>query len=237
MPDYLLFATLCLLEVVLGLDNIFSFALLINQAPQNCRKFAKIIALSGAFVLRLGLLGLALAIQDTHYPVEIFGIHWSLKEAFLFCGGLFLVGKSLGEFRKEFRSAQGHAAPPALSMRWIIIEIIFIDMVFAIDSVLAAVAITQNASIIVGSIFSSIIFMYFAADFVIKYMQQSWRFNILGLFLILVIGLFLILKGLGHECDQKIVLSLILFGCVYEALMTSIEHARKKTHGLPPGTE
>ncbi len=229
MDIYFLFITLCILEIVLGLDNIFSFAMLIHQLPLPLRKFGKVMALSGAFILRLGLLGLALGIQDTHYPFVVLGVSWSIKEAFLFFGGLFLTTKALLELKKTMQSFQGHEKIASLSLPWIICEIIFIDMVFAIDSVLAAVAITQNAVAIISSILSSIIFMYFATDFVIKYMKESWRFNILGTILILVIGLFLIAEGSGFHCDKNIVLSLIIFGCIYEAMMTYIEHLQKKS--------
>jgi predicted tellurium resistance membrane protein TerC len=222
-----------MLEVVLGLDNIFSFAMLINQAPLTSRKFTKTIALSGSFILRLALLGFALAIQDTHCTLIVLGFSWAVKESCLFFGGLFLSVKALNELKQAIRGFQGHPKNETLSLSWIVIEIIFIDMVFAIDSVLAAVAITQNATVIISSIFSSIIFMYFAADFVIKYMQESWRFNILGVILILIIGVSLMAKGVGFECDQNIVLSLIIFGCLYEGLMTSLEYWRKNLNPLP----
>ena len=225
----ILFVTLCILEVILGLDNIFSFAMLVNQAPPASRKFSKMIALSGAFVLRVGFLFIALAIQDTHYPITLWRLHWSAKEAFLFFGGMFLILKALKELRHYHEPVKKEQKREKLSLSRIITEIIFVDLIFAIDSVLAAIAMTHDWVIITSAILSSVIFMYFAADLVIKYMDESWRFNVLGMILIIFIGLFLMGKGLGIKIDQHVIISTIIFGCVYEGYMTYLD-ARRKHH-------
>ncbi len=227
MEWVILFVTLCIIEVILGLDNIFAFAMIVQQAPKKSQNFVKTIALLGAFVLRIALLFTALYIHDLHYPIMVLGWQASMREIFLFMGGSFLVSKALIELRHYHQPIQKNTKPQKTrSLTFIILEILFVDLIFAVDSVFAAIAMTNEWVIISASIVSSIIFMYFAADIVIKYMNTFWRFHVLSLILLIGIGLFLMGQGLGIHGYSHFMIAIIIFSCVYESYMSYLEARR-----------
>ncbi|NBX72186.1 hypothetical protein EBQ91_04675 [bacterium] len=227
MNDFLtILMTLCLLEIVLGIDNIFALALLIKQVKAEDQFKTKLVALSGAFFLRLILLYIALVLKKSNILIRIFDFSFSLNNVFFLSGGAFLCYKSIKEFivlahPKEKVVQQSTAS--------VIAQIIFIDFVFSIDSVLAAIALTSDPSVIVFSIMLSILFMFYFADFIIANIDKSWRINALGLLIVQCIGLFLITEGLSLHLDKSYLLQIIVITSLYESMMVYLEHLRKRS--------
>jgi predicted tellurium resistance membrane protein TerC len=166
-------------------------------------------------------------VQNIDYFFSWHNWNWSVKELILLCGGIFLITKALSELR-HYHYPAVEKKIIARSISNIIVQIIFVDLIFAVDSVLAAVAMTKDMMMITISIVFSMIFMYFSSDFVIKYMNKSWRFNVLGMILIIFIGIFLIGQAVGIPIDKHMIISIIIFGCIYEGYITYLEHKRNK---------
>ena len=227
MNDFLtILLTLCLLEVVLGIDNIFALALLIKQVRAEDKFKTKFMALSGAFILRLILLYIALVLKKSNIMINAFNFSFSLNNFFFLSGGAFLCYKSIKEFivlahPKEKVVQQSTAS--------VIAQVIFIDFVFSFDSVLAAIALTSDPYVIVFSIFLSILFMFYFADFIITNIEKSWRINALGLLIVQFVGLFLITEGLSLHVDKSYLLQVIVITSLYESMMVYLEHLRRRS--------
>jgi predicted tellurium resistance membrane protein TerC len=214
------------LEVVLGIDNIFALALLIKQVRAEDKFKTKFMALSGAFILRLILLYIALVLKKSNIMINAFNFSFSLNNFFFLSGGAFLCYKSIKEFivlahPKEKVVQQSTAS--------VIAQVIFIDFVFSFDSVLAAIALTSDPYVIVFSIFLSILFMFYFADFIITNIEKSWRINALGLLIVQFVGLFLITEGLSLHVDKSYLLQVIVITSLYESMMVYLEHLRRRS--------
>jgi len=232
MNSLSIFFTLCLLEIVLGIDNVLSFAMLIRGLPQHYRIQGKVWALVGACVLRIFFLCFALSLKHLQTHLSVGGFSFSIEQLFVFFGGLFLLYKSSKELYVQHNSLlrpeiEG-ASPRPQSLASTIIQIIFVDLVFAIDSVLVAIAFSDSILVIVPSIFVSMLFMYLACDIVIIYTEKSWRMNVLGLIFVMLIGLFLISQSLGIVVDKTVLISVIVFGSLYEVYMLYLDELRAK---------
>ncbi len=228
-----LFLTLCFLEIILGIDNVLSFSMLVRGAPESERKQAKVIGLCGAFVARIICVAIALHLKHISYAVSAGSLKISFEQLFVCLGGLFLIFRSTQELYQHQHSLNEpvrhdcdlHEKSNVLRT---IVQIIFIDLVFAIDSVLVAIAFTENVFIIIPSIALSMIFMYFSCDIVISYTEKSWRLNILGLFFVFLIGAYLVLQSMGLDCQKGYLISIIVFSSIYETYMYYLEQCKQK---------
>lgn len=227
IEDFGVLLSLIFLEALLAIDNIFSFAFLINQAPPQKRGVVKKLAVLGALFLRFFLLLLFLVIKETDAQIPIGPYQVSANSLAFFIGGLFLAAKSLWEliyFGSEDNNQQKRRQTSMLSL---VIQIILIDFVFSVDSILAAITITDHIYLIVISILLSIIVLYYGSSILLKLIDISWRFHVLGLLLVCLIGMTLIVESFQLSIDKNLLIATIIFSCLYETLLTYYQRHRK----------
>lgn len=225
--------SLIFLEALLAVDNIFSFAFLINQAPVEKRRPIKKLAVLGALILRLVLLAIFLLIKETEAHITIFSQTISLNALAFFIGGSFLAGKSFWELF-IFGLPKKEEQPTCQRRTFnLVMQIIFIDFVFSLDSILAAITITDHIYLIVISILMSIAVLYYGSALLLKLLDISWRFHVLGLLLVAVIGITLIAESLQLSIDKNLLIATIIFSCLYETLLTFYQQ-RSKMASLEP---
>lgn len=224
IQDIVIFISLCLLEVILGLDNIFSFAGLIHQLKPSERLKGKLFALFFAFLFRLALLSFALEIKKSTLIINLYFFKIPINQLFFFLGGVFLIYKSVQELIKI--GSENHVK--SFHSFWkVIAEIIFIDFVFSIDSVLAAIAVTSQMWIIACSIFASIVAIFYLTDYIMIKLEQSFEFQVLGFLIIGLVGLFLTAEGIGIHADKNILIGIILFSSLNEICLTFLKNKKK----------
>jgi len=215
--------TLTVLEVVLGVDNVIFLAIVTQNVPKAKQAFARrlglTLALIGRIVMVLGvswLLGL-----DT----ELFTIGqqgFSAKDVILLGGGLFLVYKAVTEIYKatELRDVEQEAPVEASmgSMAAVIAQIALVDMIFAIDSVLTAVGLTSQTSIIIIAMSIAIIVMMFFAGPLTEFIHSHPSLKMLALSFLVLVGVLLISESFGEEINRNYVYFAIIFSLLVEAL-------------------
>ena len=196
------FALLVGLEIVLGIDNILLISILTDRLPPESRRFARILGLSVAFGARcLLLLGASYIVQlDT--PV-VFGLSW--KAIILLVGGGFLLYKAVKEIHhvvetkpeKEMGGKVKHA-----TMRSIVTQILLLDIVFSIDSVITAVGLTDNLFVIYTAVIASFALVLAFSGAIASFVQKHATLKILALSFLVTIGVTLVVEGLGHHVPK-----------------------------------
>lgn len=213
--------TLVILEIILGIDNVIFISLITSRlSGKRAQTMARFIGLAGAMVLRilfLFSLSWLIALKETTYS-----LHWvelSVSDMIFIAGGMFLVYKSIVEIWKELEGSEARRKPSvSATFAGVVAQIMLIDVVFSVDSVIAAVGITQNYLIIVLAIVISIIFMMFSANRIADLLKQYPSSKMLALAFLLMIGVTLVMDGFGHEIERGFIYAAVLFACFVEAL-------------------
>lgn len=204
MPDFL--ATLALLvalELILGVDNIVVISIIVSRLPEEARKKARIIGLSFAMVARLGMVAgasLLLAMTD---PV-LFTL--SVRDLMLLIGGGFLIWKAVKEIHHTVELIAEHAPAPTVSARKAlgsaIAVIVAMDMVFALDSVITAIGMTDEFWVIAAAVILSFVVLLFTAGPIGEFVLKNPTFKILALSFLITIGIVLILEAFHHDVPK-----------------------------------
>ena len=214
-------ATLTLLEVVLGIDNLVFIALIAGRLPEDRQPLARKIGLFIAFLARLVLLlGLAWIISLTKPLISVYGLHFSGKELILLGGGLFLIAKSTHEIyeKTELVYEETKTETIAKSFGMIIFQIVLIDLVFSLDSLITAIGIVKEIPIIAVAIFISITVMFVSAEAVSKFINKHPSLKMLALAFLLLIGVLLVAEGTGQEFNRGYIYFAMGFSLLVETL-------------------
>ncbi len=215
--------TLTVLEIVLGVDNIIFLAIVTANLPKEKQPFARKLGLSLALLGRiLMVLGISYLLKlDTELFV-IAGHGFSAQDCILLGGGVFLVYKAVTEIYKttELKEEEPEAAPKVTpgSMAGIIAQIVVVDMIFAIDSVLTAVGLTQQIGLIIIAMTIAILVMMFFADPLSNFIHEHPSLKMLALSFLVLVGVLLIADGFGEELNRSYVYFAIIFSLGVEAL-------------------
>lgn len=230
---WLALATLIVMEVVLGIDNLIFISVLTNKLPADKRHRARQIGIAGALVLRLVLLGLiAVIIQFTEPVFEVFGQGFSWRDLILIAGGLFLVWKATKEIHHNvdpdpepdlFGSAK---AMPGVTAT--IGQILLLDLVFSIDSILTAVGMTDHVPIMVIAIIVTVGLMLFAATPLANFIHRNPTIVMLALAFLLLIGTMLIAEGFGAHVPKGYIYAAMAFSALVEGLNMLSRRARAR---------
>jgi predicted tellurium resistance membrane protein TerC len=216
-PDaWISFATLAALEIVLGLDNLIFITILAGRLPAERRDRARALGLAGAFVTRLGLLGTIAWIVRLDQPLfTIRGVGFSGKSMILLGGGLFLIYKATKEIHHKLENAPGVEAPraSAASFGAVLLQIILLDMVFSIDSVITAVGMTDVIAIMVAANVVALVVMLVLGKTISAFVDRHPSIKVLALAFLLMVGLVLIAEGFGAHVGK---------GYIYGAMGFSI---------------
>lgn len=213
---------LTVLEIVLGVDNIIFLAIVTQGLPEERQPFARKLglglALIGRIVMVLGISWLLLLETELF---QAFGHGFTLQDLILLGGGLFLVYKAVTEIYKttELKEHDPTAAERAKdTMAVVVAQVVLVDMIFAIDSVLTAVGLTQEIVLIVIAMTIAILVMMFFAEPLSKFIHDHPSLKVLALSFLVLVGVLLLSDGFGEEINRSYVYFAILFSLGVEAL-------------------
>ncbi len=221
-PDLVaVFLTLFVLEVVLGIDNVIFISILASKLPSAQQGRARNLGLTLAMVMRVGLVFLAGWIITLKEEVlELFGHGFSIKDFILIAGGLFLVYKAVHEIhlKLEGTGEESESSSGVTTFRSVLVQILLLDLVFSLDSVITAVGMTSNMLVIVTVVVLSFAIMLFASRFVFAFVNRHPTVKMLALSFLLLIGVFLIADGFGIKIDKAMIYGPMAFAILVEAL-------------------
>ena len=226
-------ATLVVMEVVLGIDNLVFISILSNKLPQAQRARTQRIGIALALVMRLGLLGtIALIVRLTEPVFELFGQGFSWRDLILIVGGLFLVWKATKEIHHyvghddESAGVEGKAG--SISPWSAIGQILVLDLVFSIDSIITAVGMTEHIPIMFIAVIAAVAAMLFAAGPLSRFIDRNPTIVMLALSFLLVIGMTLIAEGFGTHVPKGYIYAAMAFSGFDEGMNMIARRAKSK---------
>ena len=215
------FATLAVLEVVLGIDNIVFISVLTGRLPEGQRAKARRLGLVGAFGSRLGLLAALSWIMRLDKPLfEIASRSFSGKAVILFFGGMFLVYKATKEIHHKLEAAGGASSAARASMTFagVIAQIVLLDVVFSIDSVITAVGMTDEIAIMVAANVVALMFMLALGGPIGDFVERHPSVKVLALAFLLMLGFVLIAEGFGVHVPKGYIYAAMGFSVFVELI-------------------
>jgi predicted tellurium resistance membrane protein TerC len=225
--------TLVAMELVLGIDNLIFIAILTNKLPENQRNVARRVGIGLAVILRLALLATIAFIVSLTTPLfSLFGQGFSWRDLILIGGGLFLVWKATKEIHHRVDPDPG---PDLFDRRRATIgfaaamgQIVMLDLVFSIDSILTAVGMTPHVPIMVIAVVVAVAVMLLAATPLANFIAANPTIVMLALGFLLMIGMVLIAEGFGAHVPKGYIYAAMAFSVAVEALNILARRARKK---------
>jgi predicted tellurium resistance membrane protein TerC len=228
--------TLIVMEVVLGIDNLLFISILTNKLPAAQQSVARRVGIGLALILRLVLLGTVAWIVQLTTPIfEILGQGFSWKDLILLAGGLFLVWKATTEIHHRVDPDphgdmfEGRAAQ--LGFAAAIGQILLLDLVFSVDSIITAVGMTPHVPIMVVAVVVAVTVMLLAADPLARFIEMNPTVVMLALGFLLVIGMTLIAEGFGVHVPKGYVYAAMAFSALVEGLNMAARRARRRRAG------
>jgi predicted tellurium resistance membrane protein TerC len=218
--------TLTSLEIVLGIDNIIFISILATKLPANQQVKARRVGLSLAMFIRIGLLfSLAWIIRLTAPLFVVFGHGISGRDLILLIGGLFLLGKSTYEIHEKLEGEAGHASAKVGAVFWrVIVQILLLDIVFSLDSVITAVGMVDQVPVMVAAVVISVGIMLLAASSVSDFVDHHPTVKMLALSFLLLIGFSLVAEGLGNHIPKGYIYFAMGFSVFVEMLNLRLRH-------------
>ena len=217
---WIAFATLTMLELVLGIDNIIFISILVDRLPPGQRDLARRLGLVGAMFMRIGLLlVLAWVIGLTAPLFAVLGEEISGRDLILIGGGLFLLWKSVHEIHQLMEGVEGdRSAGAAASFGAILGQIMVIDLVFSLDSIITAVGMVKQVEIMVAAVVASVVLMMVFAGAIGRFVSAHPTIKMLALAFLVVVGVVLIAAGFDHEVPKGYVYFAMAFAVAVEML-------------------
>lgn len=227
------FFALTAMELVLGIDNLVFISVLSNKLPEHQRRKARRIGISAALILRLALLGVVAWVVKLTYPViEVLGTSFSWKDLILIAGGFFLVWKATKEIHHIVDPEPGpDSLNPSIvtsSVMLVVLQILVLDLVFSVDSIITAVGMTEHVPIMVVAVIITVFCMLLAAEPLGKFIHANPTVVMLALAFLLLIGTTLIADGFGAHLPKGYIYSAMAFSVFVEGLNILSRKARIK---------
>ncbi|BBE33731.1 TerC family protein [Sphingosinicella microcystinivorans] len=228
--------TLIAMEVVLGIDNLIFISILTNKLPEGQREKARRIGIGLALLMRLGLLATVAFIVTLVKPViELFGQGFSWRDIILIAGGLFLVWKATKEIHHSVDPDPSgdvfDTSKAVMSFGSAITQIILLDLVFSIDSIITAVGMTEHVPIMVVAVIVAVGCMLLAADPLANFIDKNPTVVMLALGFLLMIGTTLIAEGFGAHVPKGYIYAAMAFSVLVEVLNMLSRRARRRREG------
>ena len=224
--------TLIVMEVVLGIDNLIFISILTNKLPKENQKKARQIGIAGALLLRLGLLSLIAVIIGLSADVfTLFGEGFSWRDMILISGGMFLIWKATTEIHHHVTPEEESAlATPRVitNVAAAIGQILMIDLVFSIDSIITAVGMTDHLPIMVIAVIVAVSVMYLAAEPLSNFIAKNPTIVMLALGFLLLIGTTLVAEGFGKHVDKNYIYAAMAFSACIEFLNMRARNIRQR---------
>ena len=221
------FLTLTILEIVLGVDNVIFISIAANRLPEHQRRLGRTVGLAGALLLRIGLLFSIAWIISLEEPIfALFDHPFSWRDIILLAGGLFLLWKASTEIFDEVEGIHEETQPKAASFFSVILQIMILDLVFSLDSVITAVGIADHLEVMVAAIVIAILIMMVAAEPIANFVNTHPSTKMLALAFLVMVGMALMADGFGVHVERGFIYAAMVFAGGVEAL--NLLRARKR---------
>ena len=224
-------AALTLLEIVLGVDNVIFISILASRLPAGQQDRARrtgLVAAGGMRVLLLLAVGWVIGLKKELF--EVAGVSFSGKSLILLAGGVFLIYKATKEIHQRLEGEADHAAAKvAPTFSAVIAQVLLLDAVFSIDSVITAVGMTPYVGVMIAAVVTSIGVMLVASKSIYEFVNRHPTVKMLALSFLLLIGVTLIAEGLGQKIPKGYVYAAIAFSVLVEML-----NIRSRKRGSSP---
>ena len=224
--------TLTVLEVVLGIDNVIFISILAGKLPKEQQGKARKVGLGLAMFIRLALLASIAWIAKLTTPLfTVLGQEISGRDLILLGGGLFLLAKATHEIHGKLEGGEGHAgARVGASFTSVIVQILALDIVFSLDSVITAVGMANELVIMMAAVVIAVAVMLFAAGPISKFVDRHPTVKMLALSFLLLIGMSLIAEGLGQHISKGYIYFAMGFSVFVEMLNLRLQKKAKPVH-------
>ena len=212
------------MEVVLGIDNLIFISILTNKLPEHQRERGRKIGIGLALILRLGLLSTVAIIVTLTEPVfSVFGKTFSWRDLILIAGGLFLVWKATKEIHHKVDPDHGPdvfdgGRAATVTFGGVIVQILLLDLVFSIDSIITAVGMTEHIPVMVIAVIFAVLVMLLAANPLARFIEKNPTIVMLALGFLLMIGGTLIAEGFGAHVPKGYIYAAMAFSAAIEGL-------------------
>jgi len=225
-------ATLTALELVLGIDNIIFISILVSKLPREQQEMARRIGLFMAMFLRIALLMLLSFIIGLVEPVfSVMNQAFSGRDLILLAGGLFLIWKSTGEIHHSLEGEEDDPAAnlkPKVSLSATVAQIIVIDLVFSLDSIITAVGMVDDVRIMIAAVVVSLGLMMLFARSIGEFVEAHPSIKMLALSFLVVVGVVLVAEGFGHHVPKGYVYFAMAFSFSVELLNIRFRKSRAR---------
>jgi predicted tellurium resistance membrane protein TerC len=215
------FLTLTILEIVLGVDNVIFISIAASRLPPEQRRRARVVGLTGALVLRiLLLLSIAWIIGLSAPIATVFGLEISWRDIILIAGGLFLLYKASTEIFEEVEGGvhgTGEAVMQA-AFASVIFQIMLLDLVFSLDSVITAVGIADHIEVMIAAVVVAIVVMMIAAAPIAKFVEDHPSTKMLALAFLVMVGMALVADGFHVHVERGFIYAAMVFAGAVEML-------------------
>ncbi len=229
-PDaWIALATLTILEIVLGIDNIVFISILSGKLPEDQQARARTVGLLLAMVTRIILLfSIAWIVRLTAPWFTVFGVELSGRDLIMLIGGLFLLGKATHEIHDKLEGEEGHAeARTTATFASVITQILLLDVVFSLDSVITAVGMADDLAVMVIAVVAAVGVMLVAAGPISEFVESHPTVKILALSFLLLIGMSLVAEGFGFHIPKGYIYFAMGFSIFVEVINLRIRASRQ----------
>jgi predicted tellurium resistance membrane protein TerC len=225
------FLTLCALELILGIDNVIFISILSSKLPKEDQQKARTLGLGLAVVTRVALLlSISWVIGLTAPLFSVYDVEFSGRNLILIIGGLFLIAKSTHEIHQKLEADEEVTNTTKLPNKFasVIVQILLLDIVFSLDSVITAVGMVSNVSIMIAAVVVSTFVMIFTARPVSNFVDKHPTVKILALSFLLLIGVTLLAEGFNQHISKGYIYFSMAFSLFVETI--NIRMKKKPTH-------
>ncbi|WP_336207492.1 TerC family protein [Nonomuraea sp. LPB2021202275-12-8] len=230
------FFTLVALEIVLGIDNIIFISILAGKLPPEQRDRARVLGLGAALISRLLLLlALSWVVRLTEPLFEVLGQEISGRDLILLLGGLFLLAKSVTEIGHSMDAVDKDGKQVATaSFASVIVQIMVLDVVFSLDSVITAVGMVDELGVMVAAVVVAVVVMLFASGPISRFVDTHPSIKMLALAFLVLIGVVLIAEGLDQHIPKGYIYFAMAFSVIVELLNIRMRSRKTKHEEVPP---
>ena len=226
--------TLTALEIVLGIDNVIFLSVIVSRIPPHQAKRARQIGLALALIFRILLLSILVWLIGLTEPVfSMRGFAFSWRDIILIGGGLFLIAKATHEIHGEVeaRDAEESGGSKPGAFFWIIVQIIIIDMVFSLDSIITAIGMAKDLEIMIAAVIIACFIMYVSSGPVARFVADHPTTKMLALAFLVLIGVALVADGFRFHIPRGYIYFAITFSAAVELFNVLAKRNRKRTVG------
>jgi predicted tellurium resistance membrane protein TerC len=224
--------TLTALELVLGIDNIIFIAILVDKLPVEQQRKARLIGLFLAMFMRVGLLLMLswiVGMTEPLFKLAVLNREISGRDLVLIGGGLFLIWKSTAEIHQSLEGAEGESASAVKgAFAAVILQIIVIDMVFSLDSIITAVGMVDEIAVMIAAVMISVGLMMAFAGAIARFVNEHPTIKMLALAFLVVVGVVLIVEGFGQHVPKGYIYFAMAFSVGVEMLNITMRNRSKR---------